>query len=396
MTSLRLLFIFMAFTGFTVTAHASSGSDIIFDHQSSRYSLTKEQIYDGLKKVADYSYNETAVKEITKNITLFTEKYKERFASYLRRSGKYTELMRDILKKSDIPEQIVFLPLIESGFNPYAYSRARAVGYWQFISSTAQKYGLKINWWRDERRDPVKSTEAAARYLRDLYDMFDSWILAMAAYNAGEGKISRALKKTKTDDYWTLLKTKHIRNETKNYIPKFIAASLIADSPEDFGFEDIEYYPPLIYDTVTLTSPIDLEVAAQCAETSVDIIQELNPELRRWCTPPDVPEYTLRIPPDSRDIFLENLMNIPEEERLTMDAYRVKEGDTFTKIAKKTGFPMQVILDLNNMEKVMLLKIGMKIYIPPRGKYIPDQGDKAPVRKASYQYKKKNRPKQKI
>jgi membrane-bound lytic murein transglycosylase D len=386
----------MAFTGFTVTAHASSGSDIIFDHQSSRYSLTKEQIYDGLKKVADYSYNETAVKEITKNITLFTEKYKERFASYLRRSGKYTELMRDILKKSDIPEQIVFLPLIESGFNPYAYSRARAVGYWQFISSTAQKYGLKINWWRDERRDPVKSTEAAARYLRDLYDMFDSWILAMAAYNAGEGKISRALKKTKTDDYWTLLKTKHIRNETKNYIPKFIAASLIADSPEDFGFEDIKYYPPLIYDTVTLTSPIDLEVAAQCAETSVDIIQELNPELRRWCTPPDVPEYTLRIPPDSRDIFLENLMNIPEEERLTMDSYRVKEGDTFTKIAKKTGFPMQVILDLNNMEKVMLLQIGMKIYIPPRGKYIPDQGDKATVRKASYLYKKKNRPKQKI
>lgn len=396
MTSLRLLLIFVALIGLTVTAHASNGSGITFDHQSSRYSLTKEQIYDGLKKVADYSYNEMAVKEIAKNITLFTEKYKERFATYLKRSGKYTELMREILKESDIPEQIVFLPLIESGFNPYAYSRARAVGYWQFISSTAQKYGLKINWWRDERRDPVKSTVAAARYLRDLYDMFDSWILAMAAYNAGEGRISRALKKTKTDDYWTLLKTKHIKKETKNYVPKFIAASLIADSPKDFGFEDLEYHPPLSYDTVTLTSPVDLEVAARCAETSVDIIQELNPELRRWCTPPDVPEYTLRIPSDSRDTFLENLMNMPEEERLTMDFYRVKKGDTFTKIAKKTGFPMQVILDLNNMEKVMLLQIGMKIYIPPRGKYTPDRGDRVPVRKASYQYKKKNRPKQKI
>ena len=396
MTSHRLLIIFLAFICLPVTADASNGSEIAFEHQSSRYSLTKEQIYGGLKKVADYSYNEMAVKEISKNISLFTEKYKERFAIYLKRSGKYTELMREILKESDIPDQLVFLPLIESGFNAYAYSRARAVGYWQFISSTAQKYGLKINWWRDERRDPVKSTVAAARYLRDLYEMFDSWILAMAAYNAGEGKIARALKKTKTDDYWTLLKTKHIKKETKNYVPKFIAASLIADSPEDFGFGDIEYNAPLSYDTVTLTSPVDLEVVAQCAETSVEIIQELNPELRRWCTPPDVQEYALRIPPDSRDTFLENLMNIPEEERLTMDFYRVRKGDTFTKIAKKTGFPMQVILDLNNMEKVMLLQIGMKIYIPPRGKYIPDRGDRVPVRKASYQYKKQNRPKQKI
>ena len=396
MTSHRLLIIFLAFICLPVTADASNESEIAFEHQPSRYSLTKEQIYGGLKKVADYSYNEMAVKEISKNISLFTEKYKERFAIYLKRSGKYTELMREILKESDIPDQLVFLPLIESGFNAYAYSRARAVGYWQFISSTAQKYGLKINWWRDERRDPVKSTVAAARYLRDLYEMFDSWILAMAAYNAGEGKIARALKKTKTDDYWTLLKTKHIKKETKNYVPKFIAASLIADSPKDFGFEDIEYNAPLSYDTVTLTSPVDLEVAAQCAETSVEIIQELNPELRRWCTPPDVQEYTLRIPPDSRDTFLENLMNIPEEERLTMDFYRVRKGDTFTKIAKKTGFPMQVILDLNNMEKVMLLQIGMKIYIPPRGKYIPDRGDRVPVRKASYQYKKQNRPKQKI
>ena len=396
MTSPRFFLICAVFIGFTVTAHVPNGSGFTFDHQSSTYSLTKDQIYDGLKKVSDYSYNEMAVKEITKNITLFTEKYKERFATYLKRSGKYTELMRDILKESDIPEQIVFLPLIESGFNPYAYSRARAVGYWQFISSTALKYGLKINWWRDERRDPVKSTEAAARYLRDLYDRFDSWVLAMAAYNAGEGKISRALKKTKADDYWTLLKTKYIKKETKNYVPKFIAASLIADSPEDFGFEDIEYHSPLSYDTVTITSPLDLEVVARCAETSVDIIQELNPELRRWCTPPDVPEYTLRIPPDSRDTFLENLMNIPEKERLTIDFYRVRKGDTFTKIAKKTGFPMQVILDLNNMKKVMLLQIGMKIYIPPRGKYTLDRGGRVPARKASYQYKKRNRPKQKI
>lgn len=258
--------------------------------------------------ISDYSSNEVAVKAVEKNITLFTERIKEKFSLWLSRSGRYMEMMKEILKGENIPEEIVFIPLIESGFNPYACSPARAVGYWQFIASTAKKYGLKINWWMDERRDPVKSTVAAANYFKDLYEMFGSWNLAMAAYNAGEGKILKAINKTNTDDYWSLLDTKYIRSETKDYVPKFIAASMIANSPEDFGFQELEYHSPLNYDEVAIQSPLDLQVVADCAETTLEVIKELNPELRRWCTPPDVSEYTLRVPEGKMDVFLRTFL----------------------------------------------------------------------------------------
>ncbi len=344
---------------------------------------------NGPQTVSDYSHNELAVKAVKKNITLFTEKIREKFSLWLSRSGKYIDLMKEILKEKDVPEEIVFLSLIESGFNPYAYSPARAAGYWQFIASTAKRYGLEINWWKDERRDPVKSTVAAANYLKDLYEMFGSWNLAMAAYNAGEGKILKALNRTKTDDYWSLLDTGYIRSETKDYVPKFIAASVIANNPEDFGFEDIEYHPPLDYDRVTIGSPVDLEVIAECAETTEEVIKELNPELKRWCTPPDVPEYTLRIPEGKKDIFLKNLSQMPEEKHFTVDIYKVKKGDTFKTISKKTGVPMQVILDLNSMEKIIPLKKGTKIYLPPKGKFVSDRDDGIKIKKALFRQKKK-------
>jgi membrane-bound lytic murein transglycosylase D len=333
--------------------------------------------------LSDYSSNELAVKAVEKNITLFTEKISEKFSLWLSRSGKYIELMKEILKGENIPEEIVFIPLIESGFSPYACSPARAVGYWQFIASTAKRYGLKINCWMDERRDPVKSTVAAANYFKDLYEMFGSWNLAMAAYNAGEGKILKAINKTNTNDYWSLLDTKYLQRETKDYVPKFIAASMIAKSPEEFGFEDLEYRAPLNYDEVTINSPVDLQVIADCAETTLDVIKELNPELRRWCTPPDLPEYTLRVPGGKKDIFLQNLYLISEEERFSMDTYKAKKGDTFKKISKKTGIPVQIILDLNSMEKIMPLKEGMKIYLPPKGEFVLDRDDRATIKKAS-------------
>lgn len=351
-------------------------------------SLPEEKINKAPDAVSDYSQNELASEAVKRNITLFTEKIREKFSLWLSRSGKYINMMKEILREKDIPEEIVFLPLIESGFNPYAYSPARAVGYWQFIASTAKRYGLEINWWKDERRDPVKSTVAAANYLKDLYEMFGSWNLAMAAYNAGEGKILKALNRTKADDYWALLNTSQIRRETKDYVPKFIAASMIANSPQNFGFEDLEYHPPLNYDKVTITSPVDIDVIAECSETSVDAIKELNPELRRWCTPPDVAEYTLRIPEGKKENFVKNLSQIPEKKRFTVDIYKVKKGDTFKKISKKTGIPQQVILDLNSLEKVIPLEANTEIYLPPKGKLILDRDDRSAIKKASLKSRK--------
>ncbi|MDP2279007.1 MAG: transglycosylase SLT domain-containing protein, partial [Nitrospirota bacterium] len=286
---------------------------------------------------------------------------------------------------------IVFLSLIESGFNPYAYSVARAVGPWQFMSATAKRYGLVIDWWRDERRDPVKSTEAAANYLSDLYKMFGSWNLAMAAYNAGEGRIMKALKRSKSDDYWPLLNTRHIKNETKNYVPRFIAASNIASNPEEFGFMNIVYHQPLNYDEVKVNGPIDLEVAAKCAETTIETIKELNPELRRWCTPPGIPVYILRIPSGTKEIFEKNLAGIPEDERFSVTAYTVKKGDTIAKIAKKLGLSVKAVLALNSMERVKPLQPGTEITLPPKEKFQPDREDRYDNKKKYHKKSKKTK-----
>ncbi len=331
-----------------------------------------------------YNSNEVASKAVKKNIGIFSNTIKERFSLYLSRSGKYLEMMKEILRQKDVPENIVFLSLIESGFSPYAYSVAHAAGPWQFIASTAKRYGLEINWWKDERRDPVKSTFAAADYLKDLYGMFGSWNLAMAAYNAGEGRIQKAMKRSNADSYWELLGTKHIRPETKEYVPRFIAASLIANNPQDFGFDEIEYHEPLIFDEVRLNSPIDLSVAAECAGVSLDEIKKLNPELRRWCTPPDVTDYTLRIPIGTKEQFMTALDSIPETERFTIERYTVKKGDTFQQIAHRTGIPVPVVLSLNSLEKIIPLKPGRVVYLPPKALYSLDQADRSLIKKASY------------
>lgn len=336
------------------------------------------------ESVTSYSSNPVATKAVDRNISLFTERIKERFSLWLQRSGKYLEMMKDILKGKNIPEDIAFLPLIESGFNPSAYSVARAVGPWQFIASTAKKYGLKMDWWRDERKDPVKSTEAAANYLKDLYEMFGSWNLAMAAYNAGEGKIIKALNRSKKDDYWALLNTKYIKNETKEYVPRFIAAKLIASNPGDYGFVDLNYHPPFEFDLVVLDKPIDLDIAAKCAETTLDTIRELNPELRRWSTPPNVSPYPLRILYGKKDVFFDNLSKVPEVERFSISEYVVRKGDTIKKISNKVGIPVSVIAELNSYYGEMKqLKTGEKIFVPPKEKLFMDLDDKVGKKKVS-------------
>jgi membrane-bound lytic murein transglycosylase D len=313
--------------------------------------------------LSDYRLNLLARRSVERNIKVLSQDIRGRFTIWLARSGRYVRMMKSILREEGIPEDMVWLSLIESGFNTRAYSRRRAAGPWQFIEGTGKRYGLTINWWVDERRDPVKSTRAAARYLRDLHEMFGSWSLAMASYNAGENKIKRAIRRTGSKDYWRLLKTSHIRQETKNYVPKFIAARLIAVNPEQYGFGDIKYHDGFTYDEVVLEHAFSLDVLARCAGTTVDTLKGLNPELRRWSTPP-VRHYTLRIPRGTRARFLASLPAVAEGRRLSVKVHRVKPGETVSEIAKEYRVPSQAIISYNKLTRRGFIRTGQRLLIP--------------------------------
>ena len=286
------------------------------------------------------------------------------FTSWLARSERYIPFMRNLLKENGLPEDLVYMALIESGFNPYAYSRSKAAGPWQFIYLTGKRYGLNSNWWIDERRDPEKSTIAAAKYLKDLYDTFECWFLAAAGYNAGEGKIARAMKRYRTEDFWELTKYRYLKRETKDYVPQMIAAALIAKDPEKYGFVGIEYQEPLRYDKVKVPEVTDLRLIAQACKATIDEIKNLNPELSRWCTPPNFPDYEIKIPFGKKELFLKNFETLYPGERFQFKTYRVKKGDTLSKIAKLYRVGLEPILEINRLNKKSRLSIGMNLLIP--------------------------------
>jgi membrane-bound lytic murein transglycosylase D len=267
------------------------------------------------------------------------------------------------------------MALIESGFNPYAYSRSKASGPWQFIYLTGKRYGLRSDWWIDERRDPEKSTVAAAKYLRDLYDMFECWYLAAAGYNAGEKKIATAMKRYRTEDFWELTKYRYLKRETKDYVPQMIAAALIAKDPEKYGFVGIEYQEPLRYEKVKVPEVTDLRMIAQACEATVGDIRDLNPELSRWCTPPNFPDYEIKIPLGKKELFLENFRILSPGEKFQFKTHIVKKGDTFSKLAKLYRVDLEPILQINRLNKKSPLSIGMNLLIP-----LPKDQDPKPDR----------------
>jgi membrane-bound lytic murein transglycosylase D len=290
------------------------------------------------------------------------------FSSWLARSEKYIPFMRNLLKENGLPEDLVYMALIESGFNPYAYSRSKASGPWQFIYLTGIRYGLRSNWWIDERRDPEKSTIAAAKYLKDLYDMFECWYLAAAGYNAGEKKIATAMKRYGTEDFWELTKYRYLKQETKDYVPQMIAAALVAKDPEKYGFVGIEYQEPLRYEKVKVPEVTDLRLIARACEVTVDEIKDLNPELSRWCTPPNFPDYEIKVPFGKKEIFLKNFEALSPREKFQFKTHVVKKGDTFSKIAKLYRIDLEPILEINRLNKKSRLSVGMNLLIPlPKG-----------------------------
>jgi membrane-bound lytic murein transglycosylase D len=296
-------------------------------------------------------------------LNYFQTSIRDRFALWLARSGRYLPLMRETFKKYGLPEDLVYVALIESGFNPYAYSRARATGPWQFMKGTARLYQLQMNLWVDERRDPIKSTDAAARHLKDLYARFGSWPLALASYNAGENKIHRALVKANTDDYWDLRSSRHIRRETKGYVPKFMAATIIAKNPERFGFS-LQYHDLFIFDQVQVPGSASLRAIAKAAEIAYDDLKELNPELRTEITPPYASEYTLRLPAGKSGIFETNYAQMPDEEKLAYTRYTVRRNDTLSTIAKRFGTTADRLAEFNHRSSDKPLQVGEAVFIP--------------------------------
>ena len=266
-----------------------------------------------------------------------------------------------------MPEDLVYLAMIESGFNPKAYSPAQACGPWQFIYATGRRYGLKVNYWIDERRDPEKSTVAAAKYLRDLFNQFGHWYLAAAGYNAGEGRIERTIVKHNTNDFWELYKYNTLPQETKNYIPQLIAAAVIAKEPEKYGFGSIDFQEPIRFAEIKVPPATPLTAIARASSLDLDAVRSYNPELVRGITPPGTDDYEIKLPyPMDTIQFSERLENALESEGKVRSVitYRVKKRDTIAKIAKKYGVRSEDILLVNNCEEELKVKSGMVIAIP--------------------------------
>jgi peptidoglycan lytic transglycosylase D len=290
------------------------------------------------------------------------------FRKWMSRSTRYIPVMQPILEAAGVPRDLVYLAMIESGFSPQAYSWARAAGPWQFITATGKLFGLRDDFWVDERRDPLKSTGAAARFLKNLHDDLGHWYLAWAGYNAGGGKVRRMMEKKGTSDFWELSDGKGFAKETKHYVPKLIAAALVAKHPHTFGFSDDEFdfQPKLEFDTVDVPAPTDLEVLARAAGTTVDELSELNPELKRWCTPP-LPggqSYHLRVPPGQGAVFAENYPKLAPAERLSFKVHKVKRGDTLSSIAAAYASAPEAIMQMNRLRNPRSLKVSTELIIP--------------------------------
>lgn len=284
---------------------------------------------------------------------------REAFLNYLERSSRYMPIVDKILKEEELPNDIIYLPLVESGYNPHAYSRARAVGMWQFISSTGRLYGLNHNWWYDERRDFEKSTRAAAKHLKDLYEQFGTWELALAAYNTGAGRVSREIRKKKTKDFWKL----RLPRETRNYVPLFMASTIIAKQPEKYGFYP-KYESPLEYDPVNVSKCISFNNISSKTGIPVADLELLNPELRRGVTPPDVKDYQLRLPKGLQSKFLAVYDEIPSEKLTNWVRHRIRRGETVSSIARKYGVSQASIVQANKLGRKKRIYAGRTLMIP--------------------------------
>ena len=279
------------------------------------------------------------------------------------RSGRYDEMIRRTLKEEGVPQDLIFLAQAESGFHPLALSRAGARGIWQFMASRAKGYGLERDWWLDDRQDPEKSTRAAAHHLKDLYNQFGDWYLAMAAYNSGPGTVQSAVKRTGYADFWELYRRNVLPKETRNYVPIILAVTIMAKNPEQYGLDHLEKDQPIPYDSVKIDYPVDLRLVAECVDASASDLQDLNPSLLRMTTPKDRP-FELHLPPGASDKFETAIAAIPPDMRVWWRYHRVQPGDTLVTVARTYRSTPKAIAEANNLDDSSELAPDSKLIIP--------------------------------
>jgi len=298
---------------------------------------------------------------VQKWLDYFTGKGRKDMQRWLSRAPRYRPMVDRMLEAEGLPRELFYLAVIESGLNPNAYSRAHAAGMWQFISSRARMYGLKVDWWVDERRDPETATRAACTYLKELYARFGSWELALAGYNSGEGRVERAQRKRPScPDYWCL----DLPRETENFVPKFMAALMIGSNPEEYGFTPATSAQPLDYDTIEVRDAVDLQVIADATGTTYEEIKRLNPALRRWCTPPGDSSTRVHVPTGTGRVCLAAIDAIAPEDRVTWRRHRVSRGETLSGIAKAYGTSISAITSVNDIRNPHRIRCGSYIVIP--------------------------------
>jgi membrane-bound lytic murein transglycosylase D len=304
---------------------------------------------------------------VEREIQSFQTVERDFFLESYKRSGMYRGEIVKALKDAGLPEELSWLPLIESGFKVRALSRSRALGLWQFVPSTGYKFGLKRNTWVDERLDPKKSTEAAIAYFKELHQMFGDWATVLAAYNCGEGSVARVIRYEKNDyldNFWDFYE--RLPRETARYFPRFLAVIAILKDPAKYGFTLDQPDQPLSYETCTVERPVHLKSVAEKLDVDLDDLTQLNPELRRDATP-DVP-YVLRVPPGKRELLTAELDKLPKwtPPKVEFVLHRVRRGETLSLIALRYRTSIQRILEANNIRSTRLLRVGQRLKIPMR------------------------------
>ena len=307
--------------------------------------------------------------DVLRLLNFYQNRGREIMEEGLKRSGRYVPLFREIFREEGVPLDLVYMAHVESHFKPNAYSRAKARGLWQFMLGTGKVYGLRQDWWIDERSDIVKSTHAAAQHLRDLYERFENWDLAMAAYNVGSRRIDRVRRRYgKTLDYWTMVKRKMLPRETRSFVPSILAALIIFRNPERYGFW-VEPDPPLQFETIDLKEQVDLRVVAEEIDVPVAELFALNPELRRGITPFHDDDYKLKVPLGKADLLEKRLANLPKDRKLQVRHHKVKRGETLGLIAQRYRSSVTAIAQVNRIRNVHRLREGQDLLIPLAGGY---------------------------